>query len=301
MDRFEEMRVFVRVAEDGGFSAASRTLSLTPSAISKLIARLEARLGVRLFQRSSRQVFLTAEGENFYAGALRALEAVDEAEAVSLGAGTPTGILRIRSVPTFARYQLAPLMPEFLRRHPRLQVEFLLSNEGVGLLDGNVDVAIRSGELTDSSLISRRIASSRWIICASPRYLEAHGTPASAVDLANHECLNFSMSTHWNAWPFTTGNGQPSRVKARGRIAANQGDMLLALARAGMGIVRLAEFHISEDLADGRLVPLFPDQQDDTEEPIYAVYQNRRHLSPRVRVFLDFLEESFSRGPPPWR
>ena len=208
MDRFGEMMVFVRVVEDGGFSAAARTLSLTPSAVSKLIARLEGRLNVRLFHRSSRTVTPTSEGEAFYTGARQALEAVEEAEAIAAGSSTPAGILRIRSVPTFARYQLAPLMPAFRRRFPQIYIELLLSNESIGLLDGNIDLAIRSGELTDSSLIARRIASSRWIICASPDYLAAHGIPQSPAELSAHECLNFSMSTPWNTWTTLAEDGQ---------------------------------------------------------------------------------------------
>jgi DNA-binding transcriptional LysR family regulator len=301
MDRFSEMMVFVRVVENGSFSSAGRTLSLTPSAISKLITRLEERLGARLFHRSSRTVALTSEGEAYYAGAQRALEAVEEAEAVSIGSGSPAGMLRIRAAPAFARYQLAPLMPVFRLRYPQIYIEFLLGNDSIGLLDGNVDLAIKSGELTDSSLIARRIASTRWIICASPEYLATHGTPRSLADLSAHECLNFTMSTPWNTWTTWVDEDRQNRIKIKGHIAANQGDMLLALARAGTGIVCLAEFHISEDLATNRLVPLFPEHQDQTEEPIYAIYQNRRHLSQRVRVFLNFLEESFSRGGPPWR
>ena len=128
-----------------------------------------------------------------------------------------------------------------------------------------------------------------------------YGTPKDPSDLYAHECLNFTMNVHWNNWTTLETNGQQNCIKIKGHIAANQGDMLLALARAGMGIVRLAEFHISDDLATKRLVPLFPEHQDQTEEPIYAVYQNRRHLSQRARAFLNFLEEFFPRGVPPWR
>jgi DNA-binding transcriptional LysR family regulator len=286
-----DIAVFVQVAEDGDFSAAARTLTLTPSTISKSIARLEDHLGRRLLHRSSRSMRLTPEGQSFLDAAHRVLDAVEEAEAVV--SATPSGTLRVRSVPTFARYQVAPLMPTFRRLYPKLRVEFVLSNERTAFLDDGADVAIASGDLPSSSLIARRIASSRWIICASPAYLAEHGMPTSPDDLDRHECLNFLMATKWNSWS-TAGTG----LNTEGGILANQGDMLLALARAGAGIVRLAEFHISDDLKAGRLVTLFPEHQDRAEEPIYVLYQDKRNLSPRIRVFLTFLQEAFAN--PPW-
>jgi DNA-binding transcriptional LysR family regulator len=286
-----DIAVFVQVAEDGDFSAAARTLALTPSTISKSIARLEDHLGRRLLHRSSRSMRLTPEGQSFLDAAHRVLDAVEEAEAVV--SATPSGTLRVRSVPTFARYQVAPLMPTFRRLYPKLRVEFVLSNERTAFLDDGADVAIASGDLPSSSLIARRIASSRWIICASPAYLAEYGMPTSPDDLDRHECLNFLMATKWNSWS-TAGTG----LNTEGGILANQGDMLLALARAGAGIVRLAEFHISDDLKAGRLVALFPEHQDRAEEPIYVLYQDKRNLSPRIRVFLTFLQEAFAN--PPW-
>jgi DNA-binding transcriptional LysR family regulator len=286
-----DIAVFVQVAEDGDFSAAARTLALTPSTISKSIARLEDHLGRRLLHRSSRSMRLTPEGQSFLDAAHRVLDAVEEAEAVV--SATPSGTLRVRSVPTFARYQVAPLMPTFRRLYPKLRVEFVLSNERTAFLDDGADVAIASGDLPSSSLIARRIASSRWIICASPAYLAEHGTPTSPDDLDRHECLNFLMATKWNSWS-NAGTG----LNTKGGILANQGDMLLALARAGAGIVWLAEFHITDDLKAGRLVALFPEHQDRAEEPIYVLYQDKRNLSPRIRVFLTFLQEAFAN--PPW-
>jgi DNA-binding transcriptional LysR family regulator len=289
---FKDLATFVRVAEEGDFSAAARSLGLTPSGVSKTIARLEDGLGRRLLQRSSRAMRLTPEGENFLEAARRVLGAVEEAKAI--GSAIPVGTLRIRCVPTFARYQLAPIIPAFRRLYPRLRIAFVLSNERTASLDDQADVAIASGDLPNSSLIARRIASSRWVICASPGYLAERGSPASPADLGRHECLNFSMQTKWNSWSSVVGT-----PNAEGGIVANQGDMLLALARAGAGIVRLAEFHISEDLRSGRLVQLFPDEQDQTEEPIYVLYQERRNLSPRIRAFVDFVERAFADTP--WR
>jgi DNA-binding transcriptional LysR family regulator len=185
-------------------------------------------------------------------------------------------------------------MPAF-RLHPHLRIEFLSSTKRMTSLDDGADVAIASGDLPSSNLIAQRIASSRWIICASLSYLAEHGTPSSPAELDQHACLNFSMPTKWNRW-----SGAESGATAVGIPAAAswpiKGDMLLALA--GTGIVRLPEFQISADLRAGRLVDLFPEHQDRVEEPIYVLYQNRRNLSPRIRVFLSFLERAFAR--PPW-
>lgn len=301
MDRYSEMLVFVRAVEDGGFSAAGRSLSMTPSAVSKLVTRMENRLGVLLFRRTQRSVTLTPEGEAFYAASLQAIEAVEKTEAAVFSAGAARDTLRIRSMPTFAASQLAPLLPTFCRMYPSLRLELLLKIESGNLLDGGMDVAIHVGRLPDSSLVAHRFARTRWIICASPAYLAEHGTPQGPDDLAQHECLNFLPSMPASIWT-AKGEGRASRrLKIRSNILTNQGQMLLALARAGAGIVRLAEFHAIGDLRSGQLVELFPDQQSADEDPIYAVYQGKRHLSQRVRVFLDFLDASFPDDPSVWR
>lgn len=301
MDRYNEMLVFIRAVEDGGFSAAGRNLSRTPSAVSKLIARIEERLGVMLFHRSHRTPALTREGEAYYAAALRAVEAVEEAETtVRLRSGTDE-ILRVRSMPTFATAQLAPLIPSFRRENPALQLEIQLSIEPGNLLEGGIDVAIHVGHLEDSALVARRLTSTRWIICASPDYLRDRGTPQTPDELARHTCLNFVSSLRASHWLVKSGANQSRRIRVTGDFVTNQGQMLLEMARAGAGIVRLAEFHVVQDLLSGRLVELFPDHQSPEEDPIYAVYQGKRHLSHRVRAFLDFLNASFPDDPPPWR
>jgi DNA-binding transcriptional LysR family regulator len=300
MDRYGEMLVFVRSVEDGGFSAAGRSLSLTPSAVSKLIARLEDRLGVLLFRRSHRTMELTPEGEAFYEASLRAIEAVEATESAVFSGKVAHDTLRIRCMPTFAISQLAPLVPAFHRLHPALRLELQLKIEPGNLLDNGMDLAIHVGHLADSSLVARRFASTRWIICAAPAYLDVHGTPQGPADLPQHNCLNFVPDMTASIWTVQGVDRPARRVKIRSNIISNQGQMLLELARAGMGIVRLAEFHVVEDLIAGRLVVLFPEQQSLEEDPIYAVYQGRRHLSQRIAVFLDFLDASFS-DPLAWR
>ncbi|MDB5559059.1 MAG: HTH-type transcriptional regulator DmlR [Enterovirga sp.] len=295
MNRYAEMLVLVRAVKDGSFSGAARNLGCTPSAVSKAIARIEDRLGVLLFSRTHRAITLTREGEAFYAAALEAIAAVESADAAITGGLIPEDTLRVRAMPIFAQAALAPHVPEFCRRHPRLKLEVHLRIDPGHVLDDGMDVAIQVGQLKDSSLVARRFTSTRWIICAAPAYLAAHGTLEAPEDLARHACLNFIPSIAASTW--LVREAEP--IKVPSRVVANQASMLMELARTGLGIVRLTELQVADDLAAGRLVELFPEQQCVEEDPIFAVYESRRHLSPRVRTFLDFLDETFSE--PPWR
>jgi DNA-binding transcriptional LysR family regulator len=304
LDRFRELTVFLRVVDTGSFSGAARDLALNPSTVSKLIGRIEERLGTRLFARSSRVVRLTADGEVFRAGALRALEALEQAEVEITSLRTPIavkGTLRIHSLPAFARYQLAPRMPAFLARYPDLHVEFLLSNETPNFIEQKIDVSIQSGQLVDSALIGRKLGTSRWVICAASSYLTANGTPVTPADLKDHNCLNFTPEIPFREWPLNNGRSRNiTRISVSGSISSNHGEMLLDLARLGLGIVRLAEFHIGSDLRKGSLIPLLSEFQNDEEEPIHALYLHRRLTHIRVRTFIDFLEESFGKARAPW-
>lgn len=299
MDRFHELLVFVRIVETGNLSTAARALGLSPSAVSKLVGRLEDRLGARLLQRTSRAVTPTAEGSAYYEMARRALEAADAADdAISAPGVRSAGTLRVQANLTFAKHQLVPVLPEFLERHPHVRVEFLLAPEPLDMLEHRLDVAIRLGRQRDSSLVARRIATTRRVICAAPQYLAKHGTPRRPADLARHDCLNFTRdSPAWVPW-MVTERGRVHEVAVTGPVDTNQGEMLLALALAGVGIVRLAEFHVADALRTGALLRLLPGFQDETVDPIYALYSSRRHLSVRVRAFLDFLEAKFRR--PGW-
>lgn len=296
IDRFKDLEVFVRVVEAGSFSGAARTQGLSPSAVSKVIARLETRLGVRLFARSARAMTPTAEGRRLHEGAVRAIETLSETEdAVRADAQGIEGRLRIHCIPTFARYQLTPVIGRFRRLHPGVRLEFLLGTEPIDLFEQGIDLAIRSGRLASSSWIAKRIATSRWIVCAAPAYLAARGVPRTPEDLARHECLGFTMRTDWNVWPL---KGARDGVAIRGGIGANHGDLLLDLARAGEGIVCLAAYHIQADLAAGRLVELLREHALPVEEPIYALRPPGRQVNRRAKLFLDVLEQSLS--PPPW-
>ena len=300
MNRYSEMQVFVRAAEDGNFSAAARNLSLTPSAVSKLVARMEDRLGVLLFRRSHRTIQLTPEGEAFYHAAQTAIEAVETADAAVFCGTVAQQTLRIRSIPIFGQTILAAKVAEFCRQHPNLSIELQLRIDPTHLLDDGMDVAIHVGHLKDSSLIAMPFSSTRWIICASPGYLAQHGMPSHPDDLAHHTCLNFVSSIAASTWMVRSGHDLARPLHIKSRILSNQASVLIEFALASLGIARLTEVQIADDLAHGRLVELFPEHQCHEEDPIIAVYQSRRHLSNRVRAFVDFLRAAFS-DPPPWQ
>ena len=291
--QLDELETFLAVIDTGNFSAAGRKLALSPSAVSKLMSRLEDRLGVRLFHRSPRALTLTDAGTALKREGPGIFVALANAEnAVRQCSANVSGLLRIHSLFTFAKYQLAPVMAEFAERFPLLRIEFYLSNDPVDFIEQGIDVAIHSGPLPDSSLIARRLISSPWIICGSPAYLEKRGLPRTPADLAQHNCLNFTHRTHWNNWPLLD-HDEVTSVAANGNMGANQGDMLLELARHGVGLVRLAQFHVGEDLRQKRLVPVLEQYQSQIQEPLFVVYQSRRYLSPKVQALLTFLEEKF--------
>jgi len=287
-DRIRELAFFLRVSEEASFSAAARSLDLDPSTISKVIQRLEDRLGVRLFHRTSRVLQLTQEGERFLAAAQRVMVALEEAEeSIGPAATEATGVLRVSSTPAFARRRLAPLMPEFLRLNPALRVEFVVAATPPDLFEQQIDVSFQSGNIPDSTLVARRVTVARWRVCAAPAYLKQAGTPRTPADLHQHRCLNFLPGSYRSRWPMREG-GKIETVEPKAVLAANNGDMLCALAVAGLGLARLADYHIATELESGQLVALLDDYELD-REPIYAVYASKRHLSVRVRLFLDFV------------
>lgn len=291
-DNIRELAFFLRVSEEASFSAAARRLDLDPSTISKVMQRLENRLGVRLFHRTSRNLRLTHEGEAFLAAAQKVMQALQEAEeSLSPAMTQATGLLRISSTAAFARNRLAPLVPSFIEQHPGMRLEFVVAATPPDLFEQQIDLSFQSGSIPDSTLVARRVTSARWRVCASPAYLARAGRPLRPEDLAAHQCLNFlpgSFRSHWVFQGEDTAAGQ----RPQAQVSANNGDMLCDLAIAGMGLVRLADYHVDHALADGRLVTVLDDFQTDSE-PIYAVYPSRRHLSVRVKAFLEHLEAHF--------
>ncbi len=298
MSRHDDMSVFVSVVDCGGFSRAADQLRVTPSAVSRIIGRLEHRLGARLLNRTTRHVGPTEEGRAYYARCQTILANIDEAERAVSGAHEAVrGTLRINASVPFATHQLVPLIPAFTKRHPAVSIDLTVSDRLVDLHEEGIDIAIRTGGEADPRYAVRTLAQSRRVVCAAPAYLEAHGTPKTPSDLTNHQCLTFNIREGLNTWPFRV-NGKDVSIAASGAVSANNGDTLLQLACAGAGLMRVAEFMAAADIAAGRLVPLLDSFHPGDEQTIYALYIERGTPTARVRCFLDFLEEAFAPVPP---
>jgi DNA-binding transcriptional LysR family regulator len=289
-----EMNAFVRVAERGSFAAAAADLGLTPSALSKLVTRIEDRLGVRLLTRTTRKLALTAEGELFVARSREILASIEAAEAeVTAASERPRGHLRISVGTAVAKQILGPALPVFLDRYPDITVELHVSDRQVDLVAEQIDVAIRSGALGDSTLVARKVGEATRVICASPLYLEKHGTPRVPADLLQHNCLTLPGPA-WSQWPFHTHEGI-NRLAVSGTFTSDNADLLLDMAVAGLGIARLADFMVARALRDGALVRLLVDSHVPESFPIHALTVPGRHRAPRIRAFVDFLAEEFGR------
>ena len=298
IDHASEMAAFVRVVDFKGFSAAAPGLGLTPSAVSKLVTRLEARLGVRLLQRTTRALRLTEEGEVFYAAAQRIVGEIETLEDQITGhSGTPQGLLRVTTSLAFSTHQLAPVLSEFLARHPLVQLDLLPTDRVIDMVEEGIDIAVRIGRLADTSFMARKIGEDKRLICAAPSYLARHGTPRRPEELARHNCIVSRERAYLNRWPFKI-DGQVSEIEVGGRVAINEGEMQMQLALQGIGIARLTRLTLARAIRDGALVPLLGDFSADAPVGIHAVYPHRRHLAAKVPAFVNFLIEKFT--PPPW-
>ncbi|MCE2990760.1 MAG: LysR family transcriptional regulator [Burkholderiales bacterium] len=299
MDTPGEMRAFVRAVELGGFSAAARDLDLTPSALSKLTTRLEDRLGVRLMNRTTRKLALTAEGEAYFASAKRILADIAEAEAeVTRFASHPKGLLRVNVGVAFGLHQLAPAIPRFLEKYPEVELEITVTDRLVDLVEEGADVAIRNGVLRDSSLVARKICDLHRVICASPSYLKRHGTPKTPQALLDHNCMTIAGAPQLRRWPFDV-SGNIEYVEVRGNVTANNAESLLQLAANGVGIIRLTDVIVGDGIRAGWLTPILADCHHVEPVPLSAVYPHGKHRSPRVAAFVNFLVEHFADAP--WR
>ncbi len=292
------MAAFVRVVDAKGFSAAAPALGLTPSAVSKLVTRLEARLGVRLLQRTTRALSLTVEGEVFYAAARRIVGEIAALEAeIGDRQGAPHGLLRVTTSLTFATHQLTPIIGEFLARYPAIQLELMPTDRVVDMIEESIDVAIRVGRLPDSSFMARKIGDDIRLVCAAPSYLAAHPAPQRPEHLAYHNCILSRDRAHLNRWPFRI-DGQVREIEVNGRVAVSEGEAQLRLGLQGLGIVRLTRLTLTAAIKRGDLVPLLQDYSAEEPVPIHAVYPHRKHLASKVTAFVDFILEQFT--PPPW-
>ncbi len=289
VNRSGELEVFVRVVESGGFSAAARFFGMTPSAVSKLVTRLEQRLGTRLINRSTRQLQLTPEGCALYERGIRVLADLDEAEYCAGMHSTPRGRLRINANVPFGHHFLLPLMPEFLEQHPDISLDVVLTDEVIDILEQRTDVAVRAGPLKSSSLMARKLGQASKIIVGAPAYLSRHGTPATPDDLQHHNLLGANYVRAQQGWPLRQ-NNRETIVAVTGNAQASDGAALHHLVLAGLGLARLATFQVREDIAAGRLIPLLEDCNPGDIEEIHAVFVGQGGYLPlRVRAFLDFL------------
>jgi len=297
MERLDAMAAFARVVEAESFSAAARVLGLSKSAVSKQVSRLEDRLGLRLLNRTTRRLSLTEAGAAFYQGCQRVVAEAEAAEqAVTHLAGAPRGRLRVNAPMSFGVRHVSPALPEFLGRYPELAVDLTLNDRMVDLVEEGFDVGVRVAPLVDSSLVARRLAPNRSVLSAAPAYLEARGAPRDIDELEHHACLIYSYQATGAGWRLT-GPGGARRLNVSGPLKVNNGDAILAAALGGLGIALLPCFICGDDLRAGRLVRVLPDWGLASDSAVSAVYPAARHLSPKVRVFVDFLVERFGDKP----
>jgi len=298
MDRLDAVRVFAKVAELESFTAAAGALGVSKAQVSKQVARLEDRLGARLLNRTTRRMSLTEVGRAYLDRARAALEQLEEAErAVQSLKREPHGTLRVAAPMSFGIRHLASAIPEFLKRYPDLGIDLDFNDRQVDLIDEGYDLAIRVARLADSSLVARRLAPCRRVVAAHPDYWDRHGRPSHPNELSDHECLIYAYLANPGEWSFQGPDG-PIRVRIKGRIHANNGDALVAAAAAGLGVHLVPTFHCCDELAAGKLETVLDDYLDEGAISVHAVWPHNRHLSAKVRTFVDFLAERF--GPMPY-
>ena len=291
INRSGEMEVFVRVVDLGGFSAAARDFAMTPSAVSKLVTRLETRLNARLVNRSTRKLQLTPEGCRYYEHGVQVLANLDEAERAAATPDSPSGRIRVSTNVPFARHKLLPVLPEFMAQFPEVSLDLSLTDHVVDLLDDRTDVAVRAGPLKSSALMARRLGAVKMHITAAPAYLERKGMPRHPGDLAGHNLLGPNYVRAGGGWPFYI-DGVDRVIKPVGSIQASDGEALRELALSGAGLARLADFQVRRDFAEGRLVPVLEAFTASDSEEVHAIFLGQGgHMPARVRVFLDFLAE----------
>ena len=291
MDRLQAITAFVTVVEAGSFARAAERLDASVSAVSRHVAELEAHLDARLLNRTTRRLSLTEAGAAFHERCVQLLADLEEAEeGASQGGATPRGTLKLTCPITYGVRVLATAIAAFVARHAQVRVDVELSDRAVDLVDEGIDLAVRIGAIRSQFLVARRIGSTTLVSCASPAYLAPHGTPRTPEDLSRHACLTYEYAPVRNQWRFASPDGSERAVRVAGPIHANNGRMLVALAAQGAGIALEPDFIVAPEVADGRLVPILGDWTPPAI-PIHAAYPSRRHLSAKVRAFVDFLAE----------
>ena len=290
-NRSGEMEVFAAVVERGGFSAAAKLFGMTPSAVSKLVTRLEARLGARLINRSTRKLQLTAEGQAFHQRCVTILSDIAEAECEAAAGRAPRGRVRVNANVAFGNQVLLPLVPAFLAEHPELSVDLVFTDQVVDLIEERADIAIRvaPGPLRGNQLMARKIGESAVAVVASPEYLARHGEPKTPAELVKHNLIGFNFARSVEGWPFRV-DGALISIAAVGNTQVGDGEIARQLAVAGVGLARLGRFHTQAEVAAGRLVTVLEDFNPGDIEVIHAVYLGQGGFVPaRMRAFIDFL------------
>jgi DNA-binding transcriptional LysR family regulator len=295
MDRMTSMATFVKVVESGGFSAAARTLSMSPSMVTAHVHSLEERLGVRLLNRSTRRVSLTEVGHAYYERCLQVLADVEDADQIAQALqSTPRGTLRLNTsiaIPPL----LAPVIAEFVALHPEVSINLTMTDRMIDLVEEGFDLAVRNMSVPDSSLVVRCVATYHFVVAGAPSYLAARGTPKQPADLAHHNCLVYSHSAWGNEWRFAAPNGEQS-VPVRGNLQANSDNALRLAAVHGQGLALAPSFLLIDEIKAGRLIPVLTEFLQ-TENSINVIYPHRHHLSAKVRSFIDLLARHFHTDP----
>lgn len=296
-DSLYEMSVFSKVVATGSLSSAARDLGVSTAVVSRRLAALEARLGVRLLNRTTRRLALTDEGASYHEACARILAEIEDADAAAAARRVePQGLLKVALPASFGHKHIAPLVPPFAARFPKIQLAFSLSDRTVNVIEEGFDLAIRIGELEDSSLAARKLAPNRRVVCASPDYLRRHPAPRTPEDLQRHNCLT-TNDPQMN-WEYKGPDGKRGVVRVSGHYACDNWEVLREWAMAGLGIALKSTWDVRRQLEDGSLVPLLPGYDFGTDVAIYAVYPHRRYLPAKTRVFIDYLADSF--GPEPY-
>ena len=295
MDKLYAAQIFVAVVEYGSFSAAARTLNMTPSNVSRQIKKLEFELGAQLFHRTTRNISLTEAGELFYHSTARAITEIDHARvAVSNLANAPSGDLHLTAPMDLANALIAPHMSEFLDKYPDIRIRVTMASEVLDLVEERIDLAIRMRHMEDSSLIARKLLSSRSLLYASPSYIARHGEPETPDALKDHHCLSFQIGPGQKPWEFEVGDDTVC-MPIKGPVHTNSLSFLKSIAMTGTGIVMLPNWMLSEEVEKGTIVQILKDyKMTPSQTPINIVYPQNRILPPKVRVFIDFLTSKFS-------
>jgi DNA-binding transcriptional LysR family regulator len=296
-DSVYEMSVLAKVVAAGSLSAAARDLGVSTAVVSRRLAALEARLGVRLVNRTTRRLALTDEGASYHEACTRILAEIEDADAAAAARRVePQGVLKVALPASFGHKHIAPLIPPFAARYPKIQLALSLSDRTVNVIEEGFDLVIRIGQLEDSSLAARKLAPNRRVVCASPEYLRTHDAPRTPADLLLHNCLT-TTDLHMN-WEYKGPDGKRGMVRVSGHYACDNWEVLREWALAGLGVALKSTWDVRLQLEGGSLVPLLPGYDFGTDVAIYAIYPHRRYLPAKTRVFIDYLAESF--GPEPY-